>query len=70
LDPDIVKAYRDEPALKGKEIEILPRKVSPQETWYRVVIGKFDSKEETLMVIDLLKKRGLLPSSGGDPKVR
>ena len=64
FDPDIARAYRDEPALKGKEIEILPRKVSPQETWHRVVIGNFDSKEEALKVIDLLKGRGLLPISG------
>ena len=70
LDPDIVKAYRAEPVLKGKEIEILPRRVSPQETWFRVVIGRFDSEEEALKMIDLLKGRGLLPSFGGEPIVR
>jgi general secretion pathway protein A len=66
--PGFSKPYMDEPALKGKEIEILPRKVSPQETWYRIVIGKFHNKDEVLKVIDLLKKKGLLPLFGGGPQ--
>jgi general secretion pathway protein A len=62
---NFAKLYRDEPSLKGKEIEILTRRVSPQETWYRVVVGKFDNKDETLKAIDLLKKKKLLPLFGG-----
>jgi type II secretory pathway predicted ATPase ExeA/phage tail protein X len=63
--PDPAKFYNDEPALKGKKIEILPRKVSPRETWYRVVIGRFDNKDEALKMISLLKEKGLLPAFGG-----
>ena len=60
--PDIQKIYRDEPSLAGKEIEIIPRKVSAQETWYRVIVGKFDNKGEALKVIHFLKEKGLMPS--------
>ncbi|MBM4348992.1 MAG: LysM peptidoglycan-binding domain-containing protein [Deltaproteobacteria bacterium] len=60
--PDITKIYRGEPLLAGKEIEIIPRKVSPQETWHRVVVGKFENKGEALKVIHLLKEKGMLPS--------
>jgi general secretion pathway protein A len=63
--PDPAKFYYDEPALKGKKIEILPRKVSPRETWYRVVIGKFDNEDEALKMISLLKEKSLLPAFGG-----
>ena len=65
---NFVRLYRDEPSLKGKEIEIFTRRVSPQETWYQVVIGKFDSKDEILKEIDLLKKKGLLPLFAGSPQ--
>ncbi len=63
--PDPARLYADEPALKGKKVETLPRKVSPRETWYRVLIGKFDNKEEALKTIYLLKEKGLLPAFGG-----
>jgi len=66
---NFAKLYRDEPSLKGKEIEILTRRVSSQETWYRVVVGKFDNKDETLKVIDLLKKKRLLPLFGGASQI-
>jgi len=68
--PDPAEFYSTEPALKGKKIEILPRKVSPRETWYRVVIGNFDNKDETLKTISLLKEKGLLPAFGGFPKTK
>jgi general secretion pathway protein A len=63
--PDPPKLYGDEPALKGKEIGVLPRSVSPRETWHRVLIGKFDNKEEALKTVFLLKEKGLLPAFGG-----
>jgi hypothetical protein len=65
---NFARLYRDEPSLKGKEIEILTRRISPQETWYQVVIGKFNSKDEILKEIDLLKKKGLLPLFAGSPQ--
>lgn len=60
-----VRFYRNEPVLKGKVVEIFPRKVSPQETWYRVVVGPFAHKDDCLKVIDQLKGKGLLPVFGG-----
>jgi general secretion pathway protein A len=67
--PSFARLYRDERALEGKKVEMLPRKVSPQDTWYRVVIGKFDSEDEVLRMIGLLKEKGLLPALGGAPKI-
>jgi cell division protein FtsN len=67
--PDFAKLYRDEPSLEGKEIEILARRVSPEETWYRVVVGKFDNKDEIFKVIGLLKEKSLLPLFGGTAKL-
>jgi cell division protein FtsN len=66
--PDFAKRYRDESALKGKRVEILPRKVSPNDTWFRVMVGPFDNKDEALKMIDLLKEKGLLPLFGGTLK--
>jgi general secretion pathway protein A len=66
--PDSAGLYRNEPELKGRKLEILPRKVSPRNTWYRVVIGKFDNEDEALKMISLLKQKGLLPAFGGSPK--
>jgi hypothetical protein len=63
--PDPPKLYGDEPALKGQQVETLPRSVSPRETWHRVLIGKFDNKEDALKMIFLLKEKGLLPAFGG-----
>ena len=68
--PDPAKLYSDEPGLKGKKIEILPRKVSPRETWYRVMIGKFNNKDEVLKMISLLKEKRLLPAFGGLSKIK
>jgi general secretion pathway protein A len=53
--------YKDEPALRGKSIEIIPWKVSPRETWYRVVAERFSSREESLEAIHTLRQKGLLP---------
>jgi phage tail protein X len=69
LTPESTKLYKDEPSLKEKEIEILPRKISPKETWYRVVVGRFDNEDEALKVISLLKEKGLLPLLKSSPKI-
>ncbi len=65
---DSARLYSNEPILTGKEIEILPRKVSPKETWYRVEIGKFETKNEVLKTISLLRRKGLLPAFGTPSK--
>jgi general secretion pathway protein A len=69
LSPRFAKLYRREPSLSGKEIEIVARKATPEDTWYRVVVGKFDSKDEVLKVIFILKNRKLLPLFSADPKL-
>jgi hypothetical protein len=63
--PDSAKIYGDEPALQGKKVETLPRSVSPREAWHRVMIGKFDNREDALKRTVLLKEKGLLPAFGG-----
>jgi len=60
--------YKDEPALRGKSIEIIPRKVSPGENWYRVVGGNFSSQKESLEAIHALRQKGLLPIFRGSLK--
>jgi len=68
--PEFAKLYRAEPSLKGKEIEVITRKATPKETWYRVVVGKFDSTDEVLKMISILKERNLLPLFGAAPKLK
>ncbi len=65
--PDGGKRYEGDAALKGKHIKVFPRKVSTEETWYRVVAGDFATKEEALRTLDLLKAQGLLPLFGSGP---
>ena len=62
--PEYANSYWDEPTLKGKSIEIVPRKVSPGETWYRVLAGNFSNPDECLRVIGILKEKGLLVIPG------
>jgi general secretion pathway protein A len=59
--PTLANVYQYQPALKGKNVDIIPRNVSPEETWYRVEIGPFESKQAVLEAIRELKAKGLLP---------
>ena len=59
---ELPKLYRDDPALKGKTIEIIPLKISPTEIGYRVLMGNFHNRDEALNMVFSLKKKGLLPS--------
>jgi general secretion pathway protein A len=61
-NPKDAARYIDDIDLPGKKIEVVPRKVSQTETWYRVLAGPFVSKNEGLKAIEELKRRGLLPS--------
>jgi len=67
-DKEPVQTYQVEPVLKGKEIEIVPRKVSSRETWYRIFAGKFKTREEAVRTILALKQKGLLPLFPGPPR--
>jgi general secretion pathway protein A len=59
--PGESEVFRNEPSLKGREVEIIPAKVAPEETWYRVIIGKFVNEQEALKTIHDLRQKGLLP---------
>ncbi len=67
--PGFARFYTDEPVLKGKVIEVSPRKISSQEIWYRVLIGPFDEKDKALKMLGELKEKGLLPAFGATLKL-
>jgi general secretion pathway protein A len=54
--------FIDDSGLKGKNVEVVPRKVSRKETWYRVSAGPFVNRDEGLKVLEEMKEKGLLPS--------
>jgi hypothetical protein len=68
--PEYAEFYKNEPSLRGKKIEIIARKKTPKETWYKVVVGKFNSEDEVLKAISILKERNLLPLFGAVPKLK
>ncbi len=61
LKPGYASFLKDQPGLRGKEIEILPHRLPSGQTWYRVVAGPFLSREEGLKMIRGLRERGLSP---------
>ena len=66
--PESAVRYRKEPALQGKKIAVIQRKMSPDAIWYRLSAGRFDTREEVLKTMGDLKKKGLLPAfSNGAP---
>jgi phage tail protein X len=62
--PYAAKRYQYEAILKEKEINVIPRKVSPRETWYRVEVNKIKSRDECLQIINALQQEGLLSAFG------
>jgi cell division protein FtsN len=62
VNAGMAERYKDEALLKGKEIEVIERRVSPETTWYRVMAQKFSTKEEGIKTIQGLSKKGLLPA--------
>jgi phage tail protein X len=54
------RVFENEPTLTGKTIEIVPRKVSSRETWYRVLAGPFSTREEGARTIRALREKGFL----------
>jgi len=59
--PQEVRLYKEDSFFKGKKVRVEPRRVSPRETWYRVVLGEFSTEEEALRFIQVLKEKKLLP---------
>ena len=67
--PQLSKKYENLFALKGKKLQVLPRKVSQKETWYRVFAENFETKEKGIEAIRILKGKGLLPALSGSSVV-
>lgn len=68
--PEFAGLYSNEPSLRGKAIEIAARKATPDETWYRIVVGKFQNEDEVLKIISILKNKNLLPLFGASPQLK
>ena len=60
-DTRAARLLRNESVLGGKKVEFVPRRVSPRQTWYRILAGPFSTKEEGLDTIRSLEKKGLMP---------
>jgi hypothetical protein len=58
--PDRQKAnrYGRDTAFTGKERQIVPLQVSPQYTWYRVMVGSFATRDEALQFVEEIKRKG------------
>ncbi|MGO9215073.1 MAG: AAA family ATPase [Syntrophales bacterium] len=67
---EFARLYRGEPSLRGKEIKIVDRKVTSKERWYRVIVGKFNSEDDALKVISILRDKKLLPLFTAEPKMQ
>ena len=63
LNREVALQYGDRAAQSGKDVEVVSRKVSKTETWYRVLAGPFAGREEGLDFLEDLTKKELLPFS-------
>jgi len=61
-------SLKENPVLKGKNLEVIPHKVSQKDTWFRVVIGEYKTRDESLKAIQALRQQGLLPAFVSSPK--
>ncbi|NWF57214.1 MAG: AAA family ATPase [Syntrophaceae bacterium] len=61
LKPEYAAFLKAAPSLRGKTVELLPRKLPSGETWYRAVAGKYNTREEGLKIIQELRGKGLSP---------
>jgi len=68
IDEQSFHSLKSRPVLKGRNFEILPRKVTPKITWLRVIAGEFKTRDEGLKTIRTLRQQGLLPAFAGSPK--
>jgi general secretion pathway protein A len=68
LKPEYSTFLKGEPALRGRPIEIVPRRLATGETWYRAVAGKFSTREEGVEVVRELRAKGLSPYFTGFKK--
>lgn len=68
--PNFAKLYRDEPSLREKKVEVIAKKATRKDTWYRIVVGEYNSTSEVLKEISVLKEKNLLPLFGANPKLK
>jgi cell division septation protein DedD len=61
-NPRHAARYVNEIDFKGKEVKVVPLKVSRTDAWYRVMAGPFADRSEALKAVDEMKKKDLLPS--------
>ncbi|HSR12044.1 MAG TPA: SPOR domain-containing protein, partial [Thermodesulfobacteriota bacterium] len=61
LKPEYAAFLKKAPALKGKQMDVVPHRFASGETWYRVTAGPFKTREEGLQSVRELKGQGLLP---------
>jgi hypothetical protein len=54
--------YMDEIDFERGSLEVVPRKITPRETWYRVMAGPFADRDNALKAVEDMKQRGLLLS--------
>jgi general secretion pathway protein A len=69
-DQRSMQALKKHPLLQGKTFKTAMRKVSSDVLWYRVTAVGFQSKDEALHVLQVLKQQGVLPAfaaSDGEP---
>ena len=63
-----IDPLRNHPTLKNKKLEIIPRRVSPQEVWLDVWAGEYGTQADALHAIQSLREKDLLPAFLGSPK--
>jgi phage tail protein X len=61
VDMKDARLFMEDPFLKGKNLVVVPRQVSPRETWFRVIAGGFGSEKEALKAIERLREKRLSP---------
>jgi phage tail protein X len=59
---------KGEPALRGKPVDIVPRRLATGETWYRALAGKYSTRQEGVEVVRQLRDKGLSPYFAGFKK--
>lgn len=59
---------RNNPILKDKKLEIIPRRVSPQEVWLDVSAGEYSSQGDAARALHSLRQKDLLPAFFGSAK--
>ncbi|MCX5843907.1 MAG: AAA family ATPase [Deltaproteobacteria bacterium] len=54
--------YMDASYLERGNLEVVLRKITPRETWYRVMAGPFAERDEALKAIEEMRQKGVLRS--------